>query len=117
MRSSLTTSLACTVAFLAPWAILSALLPDPMRIGSLALLAALGGLLVCASVWAAAKASRLGLDPEGWAFACVVTAGYANAVLLFNPKPRPSLAYLCGECGREGRLHEPFCFGCGAVGA
>ncbi|GEM_PF-5654384 len=111
------TALACTLAFLTPWAILSVLLPQPWRVEGLALLSGLGGLLVCSGVWASRKAQTLGLDPEGWAFAAVVTAGYANAVLLFNPKPRPSLAYLCHECGREGRLHEPFCFGCGAVGA
>lgn len=114
-RSPYGTALACTLAFLAPWAILSALLPDPYRIESLALLAALGGLLLAAGVWAGRKAESLGLDAEGWTFAAVVSVGVAMLVLLTNPHKRPSLAYLCGECGREGHLHEPFCFGCGAT--
>lgn len=116
-RPMVGTALACTVAFLAPWAVLSVLLPMPWRAESLALLSALGALLFTAGVWAGRKAESIGLDAEGWAFAAIVTVGYANAVLLFNPKPRPALAYLCDECGREGHIHEPFCFGCGAVGA
>jgi hypothetical protein len=111
------TSVACTLAFLAPWAVLSVLLPDPWRVEALALLAALAGLLVASGVWAGQKAPTLGLDAEGWTFAAVVSLGYANGVLLFNPRPRPALSYLCMECGREGHIHEPFCFGCGAAGA
>lgn len=111
------TALACTLAFLAPWAVLSVLLPQPWRVESLALLSALGGLLLASAVWASRKAESIGLDPEAWAFAAVVSVGYANVVLMFNPKPRPALAYLCHECGRQGHVHEPFCFGCGAAGA
>lgn len=117
MRAATTTALACTLAFLAPWAVLSALLPMPYRAESLALLAALGGLLMAAGVWSSMRAERLGLDAEGWAFAAIVTVGFAMVVLLTNPRPRPSLAYLCRECGREGHVHEPFCFGCGSFTA
>ena len=116
-RPAVGTALACTLAFLAPWAILSVLLPTPWRVEALALLCVLAALLVAAGAWASRKAQTLGLDAEGWTFAAVVTAGYANGVLLFNPNPRPSLAYLCGECGREGHIHEPFCFGCGSRAA
>jgi len=111
------TALACALAFLAPWAILSALLPDPWRLEASILLVALGGLLIAAGVWAGRKAQSIGLDPDGWTFAAVVSLGLANMVLLTNPQKRASLAYLCDECGREGALHEPFCFGCGAGGA
>ena len=111
------TALACTLAFLAPWAFLSVLLPDPWRVEALGLLALLGVLLFGAALWAGRKAEALGLDPEGWAFAAVVSGGYAMGVLMLNPKPRPRLSYLCDACGREGHIHEPFCFGCGAMGA
>jgi hypothetical protein len=116
-RPAVGTAFACTLAFLAPWAILSVLLPSPWRVEALALLAAMGALLITMGAWAGRKAETLGLDSDGWVFASVVTMGYASAVLLFNPKPRPSLAYLCGECGRQGHIHEPFCFGCGSAGA
>lgn len=111
------TALACALAFLAPWAILSALLPDPWRLEASVLLVAMAGLLVAAGAWAGHKAQAIGLDPEGWTFASVVSLGLANMVLLANPKPRASLAYLCDECGREGAIHEPFCFGCGSTAA
>ena len=105
-------------AFLAPWLLLSLLLPEPWRLESLGLLALLGLLLFAAGLWARRRAESRGLDGQAWAFAAVVSFGYANAVLLvWRPEPGElAPSYACGECGRIGHLHEPFCFGCGAHG-
>lgn len=105
-------------SFLAPWVLLSLLLPASHRLGSLGLLGLLAILLLAAGVWARRHAEARGLDGAPWSFAAVVTFGYSNAILLlWRPQPGEGApSYVCGECGRLGDLHEPFCFGCGAHG-
>lgn len=103
-------------AVLAPWLLLTLLLPTPHREAALGLLALLALLLAASGAWARRHAEARGLDPAAWSFAAVASMGYANAVmLLWRPEPGETYpAYLCHDCGRPGAMHEPFCFGCGA---
>lgn len=103
-------------AVLAPWGLLSLLLPTPHREAAFCLLAVLGFLLAASGAWARRHAESEGLDAAAWSFAAVASLGYANAaMLLWRPKAGETLpGYLCHECGRAGAMHEPFCFGCGA---
>ena len=104
------------VAYLAPWVVLSLLLPDPHRAAAVGLLVTLGLLLAAAGAWSRARAAAMGLDGAAWSFAAVVSLGLAMLVLLlWSPRPGETLpSYLCHDCGRLGAHHEPFCFGCGA---
>ena len=69
-------------ALLAPWVILSLLLPLPHMIAALAMLCALAGLLACAVRWSRMRAEALGLDEETWGLTAVLTLGYGQLLLL-----------------------------------
>jgi hypothetical protein len=102
------------LAFLAPWVAISLLLPTPYKWEAVALVAALGALLVTAGAWSFHRAKREERDAAHWAFLTVITFGAAMIVLLAS-KPAPEYGQHCLDCGRVGELDEPFCFGCGTT--
>jgi hypothetical protein len=102
------------LAFLAPWAAVSVLLPDPQRVAALALVGTLAVLLIAAGAWAFRYAREKGRDAQHWAFLTVVTFGAGMAALLVTRAP-PTHGHVCVDCGRTGALDEPFCFGCGSA--
>lgn len=100
------------VAFLAPWFFVSTMLPSAYAWQAFGLLTLLGCLLACAAAWSFAAAQGRGQDPTHWAFVTILTFGFAM-FFLFGKRPEHSGLH-CLDCGRQGSLSEPFCFGCGS---
>ena len=102
------------VAFLGPWAFVSALLPEPWRWYGFGLVALLGLILTYAATWSHRAAAKRGEDPAHWAFLTVLTLGLAMLALMMQ-RPHDAMGRFCVDCGREGACDEPFCFGCGST--
>lgn len=104
------------LSFLTPWAAVAAILPDPWRAQSLGLVALLALLLLAAAAWAFRAAKAKSLDAPRWAFATVLTLGYAMTVLVLRRAHTHDLGtFVCMECGREAPTVETFCHRCGAA--
>jgi len=104
------------VAFVTPSIILSALMPTPWRFESIALLVALGALLVGAALWSAQRARAQARDVGHWIFITIVSFGLAMVFLMPTPRAaRPGTHFVCMECGHGVRIAEPFCYRCGAA--
>ncbi|HVM46330.1 MAG TPA: hypothetical protein VM582_10380 [Candidatus Thermoplasmatota archaeon] len=102
-------------ALLVPWGVLTLLLPLPHMVAGLGALTALASLLVVAVRWSRMRAEALGLDPEAWGLAAVLSLGFSMALLLGAPG-RSGFDAMCHECGRLQDARNAFCHGCGAVG-
>lgn len=104
------------LAFLAPWGIVSAFLPDPWRLYNLGLVALLALLLLAAAAWSFRAAKAKSLDAPHWAFVTVLTLGLAMLFLAFaRAHTHGPQAFVCTECGREAPMVETFCYRCGAA--
>lgn len=99
-------------ALLIPWLVLSLLLPLPHMVAALALVATLGALLACAIRWSHARAEALGLDPEAWGLAAVLSLGFSQ-LLLLGAAGQSGFDAMCDECGRLNDARASFCYGCG----
>ena len=102
-------------ALLLPWAVLTLLLPLPHMVAGLGLLTALAGLMTVAARWSRMRAQALGLDPEAWGLASILSLGFSMALLL-GANGHSAFEAMCGECGRLQDARNAFCHGCGAVG-
>lgn len=103
------------VSFLAPWAAVSAFLPDPWRMASFALVTLLALLLLTAAACAYRLAHQKGLDAATWAFSTVLTMGWALPVLMLHRPDSTGQTFVCSECGRNAPMLELFCYRCGAA--
>lgn len=102
-------------ALLLPWLILSLMLPLPHLVVAVALLAALAALLGTAVTWARLRAIELGLDPQPWGLATVLSLGFAM-LLLVGTSQASGYEAMCGDCGRLQDARAPFCYSCGTYG-
>lgn len=102
-------------ALLAPWGLAAWLLPLPLRVAAWLGLLGVAIVALLAAAWSRQRAEALGIDAERWALLAVMTLGVSTIMLTSKPAPSRGATFLCDGCGRIGALHEPFCFGCGAV--
>lgn len=100
-------------ALLAPWTLLSLLLPLAHRVVSVSLLLALGMLLAAAVSWSRMRAVALRLDPDAWGLAAILSLGFSMALLL-GSDGKTAFEALCPDCGRLQDARAPFCYACGA---
>lgn len=99
-------------ALLAPWALLSLLLPIGLMAVAFALLGGLALLLHLAALWSRRRAHDLGLSSDNWALAAVLTLGFSMLMLLGSAETSGYDA-MCGDCGRLADARSSFCTGCG----
>lgn len=100
-------------ALLAPWLLLSLLLPLREMALAVALLGGLALLLHMAAAWSRARARHLALAEDAWALAAVLSLGFSMLMLLGRPTASGYEAF-CGDCGRLTDARGPFCTACGA---
>jgi hypothetical protein len=100
-------------ALLAPWALLSLLLPLVWMSVAFLLIATLAGLLHLGAAWSRQRAEQLGLAPDGWALAAVLSLGFSMLMLL-GPQTTSGYDALCDDCGRLSDARSMFCTGCGS---
>lgn len=100
-------------ALLAPWFVLSLMLPLPHLVVAVALLVALAALLATAVVWSRMRAAALGLDAESWGLAAVLSLGF-SMLLLIGTSQSSGFEALCHGCGKTSDARASFCYGCGS---
>lgn len=100
-------------ALLLPWGVLSLLLPLAHMVAAFGLLVALAALLAVGIRWSRMRAESLGLDPEPWGLASVLSLGF-SMLLLLGANGKSGYETMCNDCGRLHDARMSFCHGCGA---